>query len=309
MIITPQGLKALFTNYRQEFQGALNAAPSDWNKVAMPVPSTTRSNTYGWLGQFPRFREWIGDRVINDMKAQSYAIENKTFESTVGISRDDMEDDNLGIYSPMVQEMGRAAATFPDEELVFPLFPMGFSTACYDGQNFFDTEHPVYAKADGTGTATSVSNYTAGPTDSNGDPTNPRWYLLDMSRAIKPFIYQRREAPNFQQMTAMNDEAVFTSNQFRMGARARGNGGFGLWQLAHASDLELTADNFRQVYDEMREVKADGGRPLGIRPTLLVCPPSLEKQAEQILKTATLSGGGGNVNYNKADVLATPWLG
>lgn len=309
MVITPQTLKPLFTNFRQEFQGALTAAPSDWNKVAMMVPSSTRTNTYGWLGQFPQFRQWVGERVIKDMQAQSYVIENKTFESTVGISRDDMEDDNLGIYSPMVQEMGRAAGTFPDEELIFPLFDLGLTTACYDGQNFFDTEHPVYANTDGTGDATSVSNYTAGPVDGDGNPTNPRWYLLDMSRAVKPFIYQRREAPNFTQMTSMTDEAVFTSNQFRMGARARGNGGFGLWQLAHACDLELTADNFRKVYDQMRKVKADGGRPLGIKPTLLVCPPELEKQAEQILKVDTLPGGGGNPNYNKADVLSTVWLG
>lgn len=309
MIITQPTLKALFTNFRQEFQGALTAAPSDWSKVAMMVPSSTRTNTYGWLGQFPQFREWVGDRVIKDMATQSYVLENKTYESSVGVGVDDMEDDNLGIYSPMVQEMGRAAGTFPDEELVFPLFDLGFEKACYDGQNFFDAEHPVYAKTDGTGDPTSVSNYTAGPTDGDGNPTNPRWYLLDMSRAIKPFIYQRRQAPSFTQMTANNDEAVFTSNEYRMGVKTRGNGGFGLWQLAHACDKELTPENFREVYDRMRTVKADGGRPLGIRPTLLVCPPELEEKAEQILKVATLPSGGGNVNYNKADVLATPWLG
>lgn len=308
MIITPQALTALFTNYRQEFQGALAAAPSDWDKVAMMVSSTTRTNTYGWLGQFPQFREWIGERVIKDMQAQSYLIENKTFESSVGISRDDMADDNLGIYSPMVAEMGRAAGTFPDENLIFPLFGLGFSQPCYDGQNFFDLEHPVYANHDGTGAAASVSNYFAGPTDASSNPTNPRWFLLDMSRAVKPFIYQRREAPNFTQMTAMTDEAVFMENRLRMGARARGNGGFGLWQLAAASDLPLTADNFRTVYDAMRSIKGDGGRPLGIRPSLLVCDTSTEIQADNVLNVDRLPNGAANPNYKKVQVLATPWL-
>ncbi|WP_111745608.1 Mu-like prophage major head subunit gpT family protein [Salinisphaera orenii] len=307
MIITPQTIKTLFTNYRQEFQGALDAAPSDWNKVAMMVPSSTRTNTYGWLGQFPQFREWVGERVINDMQAQSYVIENKTYESTVGIARDDMEDDNLGIYAPMVQEMGRAAGTFPDEELIFPLFTAGFDTNCYDGKPFFSEAHPVYPNTDGTGSATNTSNLSKNR-DTNDKPKKPRWYLLDMSRAVKPFIYQRREAPSFTQMTSLTDEAVFTSNQFRMGARARGNGGFGLWQLAYASEQELTPDNFRAAFDAMRGFKADGGRPLGVKPTLLVCPPELEKQADQILKIDTLAGGGGNPNYQKADVLSTVWL-
>ncbi len=308
MIITSSTIKALFSNYRQEFQGALAAAPSDLQKVAMMVPSSRRTNTYGWLGQFPAFREWVGDRVINDMAAQGFTIENKTYESTVGISRDDMEDDNLGIYSPMVAEIGRAAGTFPDEQLIFPLFAAGFDSNGYDDKTFFNTKHPVYPNADGTGTAANVANYDKN-VDTNGDPKNTRWYLLDMSRAVKPFIYQRREAPSFTQMTSMTDEAVFTSNQFRMGARTRGNGGFGLWQLAYASDQELTADNFRSAFDAMRGFKADGGRPLGIKPTLLVCPPSLEEAAEKILKIATLANGAGNPNYQKADVLSTVWLG
>ena len=308
MNITPQTLKVLMTNYRQEFQGAVNAAESEWNKVAMLVPSSTAANTYGFLGQFPRFREWVGPRVVNDMKAHSYAIRNRTFEDTIGIGVDEMQDDNLGIYSPIVQEMGRAAATFPDEELIFPLFQRGFSEACYDGQNFFDAEHPVYANADGTGAAASYSNYFPGEKDADGNPVNPRWFLLDMTRALKPFIYQRRLAPQITQMTAMTDEAVFMENQFRMGIKARGEGGYGLWQLAAASDLPLTGENFRKVYDAMREIKGDGGRPLAIRPSLLVCPTSLEEQADKILKIATINGGDGNPNYNKADVLATPWL-
>ena len=308
MIITPQSVTALMRNYRQEFQGALAAATSDWDRVAMRVPSSTRGNTYGWLGQFPKFREWIGDRVIRDMKAQAYTLENKTFESTFGISRDDMEDDNLGIYSPVVQEMGRAAATFADEECVFPLFNLGFNQSCYDGQNFFDPEHPVYANVDGTGAATSVSNYDAGPDDASGNPTNPAWYLLDTSRAIRPFIYQDRRAPSFRTMNSMEDESVFTSNLFRFGADARGNGGFGLWQLAYASTQPLTAESFRAAYDAMRATQADGGRPLGIKATHLVCDTSLEAAADGIINVDRLANGAANINYHKVQVLATPWL-
>lgn len=303
MIITPQSVTALFQNFRQEFKQAFDTAPSDWDKVAMRVPSSTQGNTYGWLGQFPQFREWVGDRVIKDMKAQAYQIQNKTWESTFGISRDDMEDDNLGIYSPIVAEMGRAGKCYPDETLVFPLFTLGLTAACYDGQNFFDVDHPVYANVDGTGTATSTVNYDDGATG-----TEPLWYLLDTSRAVKPFIFQERRSVAFQQMTRMDDEAVFTSNQFRFGADARGNAGFGLWQLAYASRQPLDAANFRTAYDAMRAYKADGGRPLGIKPTHLVCDTSQEILADKVVNVDRLDNGSANPNYKKVAVLATPWL-
>lgn len=87
------------------------------------------------------------------MKVYGYTINNKTYEGTVAITRDDFEDDNLGVYTPLFQEMGRAAAAQPDE-LVFTALRDGNKTDCYDGKHFFDSEHPVYPKVDGTGDAT-----------------------------------------------------------------------------------------------------------------------------------------------------------
>ena len=187
MIVTPSSIKALMTSFRKDFQGGLDGAPSQYQKIAMTVPSSSKSNTYGWLGNAPQLREWVGARVVNQMAASAYTVANKTYEGTVGISRDDFEDDNLGVYSPMFSELGRSAAVQPDE-LVFGLLKDGFNQACYDGQNFFDTEHPVYPKVDGTGTAKSVANVYQQAADWTGDS----WYLLDCSRAIKPLIFQDR---------------------------------------------------------------------------------------------------------------------
>lgn len=153
------------TGFRKEFQNGLGMAPSQYQQIAMSVPSTSKSNTYGWLGQFPQFREWIGSRVIQQMQAYGYQIVNKTFEGTVAINRDDFEDDNLGVYSPLFQEMGRAPAVQQDE-LVFAALRDGLKAACYDGQNFFDEEHPVYSKVDGSGDKQTVSNIY---TEKSGD--------------------------------------------------------------------------------------------------------------------------------------------
>jgi phage major head subunit gpT-like protein len=302
MIITPSALTALFTAFRREFQQAQAGTPTDWQKVATQVPSTSTSNTYGWLGQFPQFREWVGDRVIKDMAAHGYAITNKTWESTVGVDRDDIEDDNIGIYTPLFAEMGRAASAHPDE-LVFPLLKAGTATLCYDGQNFFDTDHPVYPNTDGTGVAVSVSNVDV---DTVARPNNPTWYLMDVSRAIKPIIFQKRREYALQAMTKVDDEAVFTSKTYRYGVDARVNVGLGFWQFAYASNQPLDADHYGAAVAAMKTFKADGNRPLGIRPNLLVVPPSLEAGGRKLL---VKDENGGNEWAGSAELLVSSWLG
>ena len=143
MIITSAALLALRTAYSSLFQTSFTGAESIKDKVATTVPSTTASNTFGWLGQWPGFREWVGDRVFKDMQAQSYSITNKNWESSVGVKRTDIEDDNYGVYNPMFAEMGRAAKVHPDQ-LVFGLLKAGETTLCYDGQNFFAAAHSFH---------------------------------------------------------------------------------------------------------------------------------------------------------------------
>ena len=302
MIVTAETLKALFTAYRSEYQKALDGSVKVWDKVATRVPSTGRSNTYGWLGQFPKFREWVGPRVIKDMAAHGYTIENKLWESSVGVKRTDIEDDNLGIYLPMFQAMGKAAGVHPDE-LVFSLLKSGGSELCFDGQNFFDDEHPVYPDVDGTGTPVLVANQDIPDSDPGA-----AWYLLDVSGVLKPLIYQERAQPELQAMTDKGDEHVFMQDEYRYGARLRSNVGFGFWQMAYKSQQPLTKENYVKARAAMMTINADGGRPLGIRPTLLVVPPTLESAALEVLKAERDASGATNVYQNSAELLVTAWV-
>ena len=167
-MITPALLQTLFTGFKKNFEDAKSEAPSPYTKIATVIKSTTKSNTYGWLGKFPNLRKWVGDRVIESMKAHGYQIVNEDFVATVAVDRNDIEHDELGIYAPMFAEMGRSAGVHPDE-ICFALLGAGFTTPCYDGQYFFDTDHPVYPKVDGTGTAVMTANllvdgaYAGGP--------------------------------------------------------------------------------------------------------------------------------------------------
>lgn len=295
-------LNALRTQLRGEFKLAFDAANPESlaKKIATVVTSSTASNTYAWLGNFPQMKEWVGDRVIKDLKEGAYEIQNKVYEATLGVQRTDIEDDNLGQYRILAQSMAQEAAGFDDRQLAL-LLKNGASSLCYDGQNFFDTDHPLYPNADGTGTAKKSSNiYGAGTTEP--------WYLLSLDRPLKPFIIQQRIAKEFEAITETNNETVFMKDKYLYGIRARGNYGYGLWQQALGSKVDLTAAAFEAAYIQMFSLKRDGGDPMGIRPTHLVVSPSFQSKAEAIVKAITLANGAGNTNYGKCELIVSPWL-
>jgi phage major head subunit gpT-like protein len=139
------------------------------------------------------------------------------------------------------------------------------------------------------------------------DP-GPAWYLLDTSRSLKPLIYQERTKPEFTSMTKVDDESVFTLDEYRYGVRARNNGGFGFWQMAVRSTKPLDQASFEEAYDAMRAFAADGGRPLNLKATLLVCPTNLRSAAKAVVGVAKLANGSDNPNHNLVEILDTAWL-
>lgn len=302
MMITPTSLAALQTGFKKNFQDAFTAVrpDADFTKVATVIQSTSKSNTYGWLGKFPKMREWIGERVIKDMEAKGYTITNKDFEATVGVDRNDIEDDDLGLYGPLFQEMGNSAGQQPDD-LTFGLLTQGRAETCYDGQYFFDTDHPSF---DANGGAITVSNV-----DTSGAVENPYWYLLDTTRPLKPLIYQERKKPEFiAHFDPTNSDHVFKKKEYLYGVDARCNVGFGLWQMAYASNADLNGDNLDAAIEKMRTLLDSNGRPLGIKPNLLVVGPKLRSKANKTVKVMLGEGGASNANYNAVDVLDTSWV-
>jgi phage major head subunit gpT-like protein len=131
--------KGLLTNF---FEG-YNGAQVHWDKVATKVPSTARSETYGWLGSVPRLREMKGERAPKKLLEYSYSITNKEFEASIEVDHADLKDDQTGQYGILARSIGEAAKTYPDELVFAELLPNGETNLCYDGQLFFDTDHPV----------------------------------------------------------------------------------------------------------------------------------------------------------------------
>lgn len=296
MLVNASNLDSLRVGFSAAFNTGLGQAPSQFDRVATVVRATQKEQKYGWLGKIPNVREWVGPRAIQNLMQHDYAIKEKPFELTIGVDKDDIETDNLGIYTPMFTEMGMSSGSKKDM-LVFELLKAGFSTECYDGQNFFDTDHPVL---DEDGNEVTVANTDGGA----GTP----WFLLDMSRALKPILLQIRKDFEFTSLTDPTSPNVFMNKEFIYGTDARMNVGFGFWQMAWGSKQTLNAANYAAARAALMGMKGDYGRPLGINPRLLVVPPTLESAALKIVNNELGAGGETNEWKGTAEVLVAPWL-
>lgn len=113
MIVNSETISLAFKGFKTVFTDAFLETPANADKIVMTVPSASRDETYGWLGQFPAMREWIGPRQVKNLISNGFVISNRKFESTLEISRDDISDDKLGLFKLMFAEMGQAARRHP----------------------------------------------------------------------------------------------------------------------------------------------------------------------------------------------------
>lgn len=145
MIVNAQNLRGIYVAFNTLFNKAFEGQKPTYQRIATVVPSTTESETYAWLGDIPGMREWLGDREVQNLSGSDYTIKNKDFELTVGVGRNAIEDDKIGLYNPSIQMLAESAALHPDE-LVFSLLSDAFTALCYDGKPFFSADHPVGEK-------------------------------------------------------------------------------------------------------------------------------------------------------------------
>jgi phage major head subunit gpT-like protein len=140
--VTPAALDAINYAFDLSFQRGLVGAQTFYEQVVTKMPSLGRETRYAWIDRLPRMREWVGERVIQAISAREFTVVNKNYEETVRVDRNQIEDDQVGLFAPTVEMLGYAAKILPDQ-LVTDMITTGDSTVCYDGQFFFDVDHPT----------------------------------------------------------------------------------------------------------------------------------------------------------------------
>lgn len=309
MEITKASLDAIFYQFDLRFKQAYDQQPIFWDQFATLSPSSSRETHYAWLAKMPRLRKWIGDRVFHNLQSRGYVITNEKYEDSLTLNRDDIEDDQIGVYTGYVDMLGQQARLWP-EDLVTAALEAGTTALAFDGQPFFGT-HPIdvdnpssptyvnlFSTATSGSTPLTAANYqkvraamrgykgedgrslairpdvlmvppllegtakqileadliaqavgsNAAQAQSNVFKGTARvvvndyltsdtaWYLMSTQRAIKPLVFQLRDAPQFTSLNSTSDPNVFLRDDFNFGVRARGAAGYSLPFLAAMGD-------------------------------------------------------------------------
>lgn len=294
MIVNGTNIRNLTVGFQAAFQGAFSGVQSAYGRFCTTVNSTTAEEDYGWLGDMPQIREWIGERVVHNLTASGYAVKNRPFELTIGVPRSAVEDDRYGIYATASRGLGEQAARFPDK-LVFGLMADGWTKKCYDGQPFFSTDHPT-------------DSGVFANTDSDADDDGAPWFLFDDTQFLRPWIYQQRKPFAFVAKTDIRDDNVFFHDQYLYGVDGRCNVGFGLPQLCWGSKQPLNADNYEKARAALGQMKGSKGDLLGVSGKVLVVGSTLERAALKLLNNEKAAGGEDNEWKGTARLEVIPFL-
>ena len=139
MDINAANLEALRKSYNTAFQQGLGFVPPvPVDFLYRDFPSSTASNFYAWMDQIPGFREWVGDRLFKNVRGNKFELVNRDWEDSVSMARKEIEDDQYGVYAPMVQMMGELW-TLKKYQLVIAVLTS--NAACFTGKAFFAENH------------------------------------------------------------------------------------------------------------------------------------------------------------------------
>lgn len=145
--------KLLTAGLKTTFFQTFTETAANWDKVTTLIMSDKDTEQYAWLGALPGVREFLDERMAQDMGSYSYAIQNRTWESTIAVDRAALEDDLYGQIALRIKQMAMVAKTHLDA-ITFGLLGGGFVNPCYDGLPFFGT-HPI-GKAGISGTQSNT---------------------------------------------------------------------------------------------------------------------------------------------------------
>lgn len=123
-----------------KFNRESSAVRTFYPNIATIAPSNGADEQYGILGSMPSVREYLGDRTYNKLRGATYTLANREWEVSMEIEKKDIADDRLGLYDGAITTLAQRAARHPDK-LLMQAIMNGESTACFDGQFFFDTDH------------------------------------------------------------------------------------------------------------------------------------------------------------------------
>ena len=131
---------ALASGMKTIFMQELTQVPALWPMFATPVTSNKKSEDYGWLGQIAMPQLFTDERAPRGLTEQSFSVTNLKWENTIPVEKDALEDEQYGFLDIRVRDLAGKGVQHIDKTIA-EAFEDGDENTCYDGQNFFDTDH------------------------------------------------------------------------------------------------------------------------------------------------------------------------
>ncbi|HSC88276.1 MAG TPA: Mu-like prophage major head subunit gpT family protein [Polyangiaceae bacterium] len=168
MPVTPEFLTDLETNMRSITVDQYKRLTRDtwWNKIAKVVPIKSKKERIHWLLETaqierPNASHGGGQQIFEDMVSLHTEFEAENAVAALTLKKEQMEDLENGIVGGEAMRLAASwsrqvashAAYWPQQEVGKALIanPIG-----YDGQNFFDVDHPYNPYNTGAGTYRNV---------------------------------------------------------------------------------------------------------------------------------------------------------
>ena len=105
MIVRPGNWPVFQSMVQTSFWMAYADAPIVHPTIAKIVPCSTRFYVDGWIGRFPKPREWVGSRTVHTPAPQTYQVEMQLYEDTLGIDLYELKDDSYGVFNTAVPNL------------------------------------------------------------------------------------------------------------------------------------------------------------------------------------------------------------
>lgn len=135
ILLLEKGLRA---DFLKSFNNGEN--PQEIMPMIMETKSSAASEKYGWLGESPQMEEWLDERQLRGLKDFDYTIANRDYEATLKVSKNVMDDDQLGAVKVRIADLASVARNHP-RKLFFNQLIVGEVELGYDGLPFFSLVH------------------------------------------------------------------------------------------------------------------------------------------------------------------------
>jgi phage major head subunit gpT-like protein len=255
MDINRANLEALFQTYSTAWaEGMKRTMPVDLGFLRREFPSMSAANFYGFLDLVAGFREWVGDRIWNDVRSQKYVVPNRIFETSTSVGRQDIMNDQYGIYGPIIQMKAEA---WPELLATLIVQALILNPKCFTEKAFFATNH---ALGKNTLSNKSTDALTAAAFEaailaaaewkySNGELIKPRWTHLVVGEKLRSTAFGIVKS---DKLASIVKNVAGTEN---VGGTTIANPNYGRAELVVLPDLAGDYDDYWMLLDCSRPMK------------------------------------------------------